>query len=77
MAMNDIDAVRTLLDLGATFVFLWLYLQERKRSSQIQEERVKDLKEEIYRLTGWDRVESNQDVKTQHVDSKLELLRKL
>lgn len=75
--MNDIDAVRTLLDLGTTFVFLWLYLQERKRSSEIQEHRVQDLKEEISRLTGFDRVESNQDVKTQHMDSKLELLQKL
>jgi hypothetical protein len=75
--MSDIDAVRTLLDLGMTFVFLWLFLQERKRCKDIQEARVDDLKEQIAHLTGFDRIEHGRDVKTQHIESKLELLEKL
>lgn len=43
--MDEITLVSKLIESGQLVVFVWLFLRERKRNSELQDQRVNDFKD--------------------------------
>lgn len=43
--MNEITLIQALADMGTTIIFFWLFLRERARNAELQDQRFKDMRQ--------------------------------